>query len=137
MPQHSVAWTLGCDSADPIARLVADRILLNAKDAGITLQISNSENADVRLVRIALPSTDSETALSELARESQLSPPTFTDYAVTSLYSAETVLLQTRRLIPIVHLRSAVALRSNIHGLKLLPDGSWQLDNVWLSSENP
>jgi ABC-type oligopeptide transport system substrate-binding subunit len=137
MPQHSVAWTLSCDSADSIARLVADRILLNAKDAGITLQISNSENADVRLVRIALPSTDSETALNELARESQLSPPTFTDDSVTSLYSAETVLLQTRRLIPIVHLRSAVALRSNIHGLKLLPDGSWQLDNVWLSSENP
>jgi hypothetical protein len=40
-------------------------------------------------------------------------------------------------VIPIVYLRTAVATRSNVHGLKLLPDGSWQLDNAWLSAETP
>jgi peptide/nickel transport system substrate-binding protein len=130
-------WTLSYNTADSVARVVADRILLNAKDAGITLQVSNSENADIHLVRIALPSSDPESALSELARDFQLPAPTFSSSSVASLYSAETTLLQTHRVVPIVHLRSAVALRPNVHGLKLLPDGTWQLDNVWLSSENP
>jgi peptide/nickel transport system substrate-binding protein len=136
-PQHVITWTLNFNTADSIARIVADRILLNAKDAGITLQASNSETADIHLVRLPLPSPDAETALSELAREFQLPPPTFSTSSVGSLYSAESALLQTHRVVPIVHLRSAVALRPNVHGLKLLPDGTWQLDNVWLSSENP
>jgi hypothetical protein len=134
---HSVAWTLSCDSSDPVARIAADRILLNAKDAGITLQIVNSDNADIRLLKVALPSADSETALDELAREFQLPAPTFANSFVTSLYAAEAASLQTRRVIPIVYLRTAVAFRPNVHGLKLLPDGSWQLDNVWLSAETP
>jgi peptide/nickel transport system substrate-binding protein len=134
---HSVAWTLSCDSSDPTARIAADRIALNARDAGITLQIINSDNADIKLVKVALPSTDSETALDELARNFQLPAPAFANSSVGTLYSAETALLQTRRVVPIAYLRTAVALRFNVHGLKLLPDGSWQLDNVWLSAETP
>jgi MarR-like DNA-binding transcriptional regulator SgrR of sgrS sRNA len=134
---HSVAWTLSCDSSDPVARIAAERILLNAKDAGITLQIVNSDNADIRLLKVALPSADSETALNELAREFQLPTPIFTNSSVSNLYTAETAALQTRRVVPIVYLRTAVAFRSNVHGLKMLPDGSWQLDNVWLSTETP
>ena len=136
-PQHIVSWTLSYDAADSVARIVADRILLNAKDAGITLQVSNSENADIHLVRLPLPSSDPEAALSELARDFQLSAPMFSGSSVASLYSAESTLLQTHRVVPIVHLRYAVALRPNVHGFKLSPDGTWQLDNVWLSSENP
>lgn len=134
---HSVVWTLSCDSSDPTARIAADRILLNAKDAGITLQIVNSDAADIRLVKVAVPSSDSQTALAEFARDFQLPAPAFANSSVSSLYNAETASLQIRRVIPIVYLRTAVAFRSNVHGLKLLPDGSWQLDNVWLSGETP
>ncbi|HXF14642.1 MAG TPA: ABC transporter substrate-binding protein [Terriglobales bacterium] len=134
---HSVVWTLSCDSSDPSARIAADRIALNAKDAGITLQLVNSDNPDIKLVKIALPSADSETALDELARDFQLPAPAFANSSVSTLYSAETALLQTRRVVPIVYLRTAVAFRSNVHGLKSLADGSWQLGNVWLSAETP
>ena len=134
---HSVAWTLSCDASDPIARIAADRIVLNAKDAGITLQIVNSDTADIRLIKIPLPSADSATALDELARNFQLPAPNFANASLVSRYTAETASLQTRRAIPLVYLRTAVAFRSNVHGLKLLPDGSWQLDNVWLSAETP
>jgi ABC-type transport system substrate-binding protein len=133
--QRSVAWTLSCDSSDPTARVAADRIVLNAKDAGIALQIVNTDNADIRLVKVALPSSDSEAALNELARDFQLPAPTFANSSVSGLYSAETAAIQNRRVIPLIYLRTAVAHRSNVHGLKLLPDGSWQLDNVWLSAE--
>jgi len=134
---HPVVWTLSCDSVDPVARIAADRILLNAKDVGITLQIVNSENPDIRLVKLALPSADPQTALNELARDFQLPAPTFSNLSVSSVYSAESTLLQSHQVLPLIHLRGAVALRTNVHGLKLLPDGSWQLDNVWLSSETP
>jgi peptide/nickel transport system substrate-binding protein len=134
---RSVAWTLSCDSSDPVARIAADRIVLNAKDAGITLQIVNSDVADIRLVKVALPSADSETALNVLARAFQLPAPTFANSSVSSLYAAETASLQTRRVIPLIYLRTAVAFRPNVHGLRVLPDGSWQLDNVWLSAETP
>jgi peptide/nickel transport system substrate-binding protein len=134
---HSVAWTLSCDSSDQTARLAADRILLNAKDAGITLQIVNSDAADVRLVKVALPSDDSETALGILASAFQLPAPTFDNPSVSNLYDAESTALHTRRVIPLIYLRTAVAFRSNVHGLKLLPDGSWQLANIWLSAETP
>jgi hypothetical protein len=134
---HPVTWTLSCDANDPTARTAADRILLNARDAGITLQISNSDNVDVRLVRIPLPSTDPESALDELARDLQLPAPVFSDSTITNLYSAENSLLQSHRVLPLIHLRVGLALRSNVHGLKLLSDGSWQIDNVWLSAETP
>ena len=134
---HSVTWNLSYDSADPVARIAADRILLNAKDAGITLQLANSENADIRLLKLPLPSLDPEAALSDLARELQLPAPTFSDSTISGLYSAENTLLQSHRVVPLIHLRSAVALRPSVRGLKLQPDGTWQLDNVWLSSENP
>jgi peptide/nickel transport system substrate-binding protein len=134
---HSVTWTLSCDANDPNARIAADRILLNARDAGITLQISNSGNADIRLVRVPLQSTDPKTALDELARRFQLPAPVFNDSSVTSLYSAEGALLHSHQIVPLIHLREALAMRSNVHGVKLLPDGSWQLANAWLSAETP
>lgn len=133
---HSVTWTLGCDANDPTSRLAADRILLNARDAGITLQISNSATADVRLVRVPVPSTDPESALTELARDFELPPPAFADSTINALYSAENLLLQNHRVAPLIHIRSALAVRANVHGLRFLPDGSWQLDNVWLSAES-
>lgn len=134
---HSVAWTLSCDSTDQVARIAADRILLNAKDVGINLQIVNSENPDIRLIKTALPLLDPQTALNELARNFQLPAPTFSNSTISGLYSAESMLLQAHRLVPLIHLRAAAALRTNVHGFKLLPDGSWLMDNLWLSSEIP
>jgi hypothetical protein len=40
-------------------------------------------------------------------------------------------------VIPLIHLRSAIALRANVHDLIMLPNGEWQLANVWLSPEKP
>lgn len=135
--QHSVSWTLSYDAADPIARIVSERILLNAKDAGITLQMITSGTADLRLVRVPLPSCDPETALTELAHDFEIAPPKFTGESASALYSAESALLQTHRVIPLLHLRTALATRASVHGLIVLPDGTVQLDNAWLSPEKP
>jgi len=45
-------WTLGYEGSDPIAHLLAERVALNAKDAGLALQPSSAAMVDLRLVRM-------------------------------------------------------------------------------------
>ncbi|HZQ18725.1 MAG TPA: ABC transporter substrate-binding protein [Terriglobales bacterium] len=135
--QQRASLTLSYDVADPLARILADRILLNAKDAGIVLQATNGDNADMRLARIQLPSLNPQLVLIELARKYQLSAPTFADASIAAEYSAENTMLQTRRIIPLLHLRSGVAIRSNVHAVAVSPDGTWDLSGSWLSPETP
>ena len=137
MARRAPALTLGYDPTDPTARVIAERILLNARDVGITLQIAGSSTSDVRLVAVPLNSRDPQVALTEVARALQLSAPTFSGTSISEMFNAEKTLLQMHRVIPLLHLRSAVALRANVRGLEILPDGSWQLSNVWLSTERP
>ena len=135
--KHVPAWTLGYDASDAVERVIAERILLNARDAGITLQLTSTARSDLRLVRIPLSSFEAHVALAELAKALELPQPKVGNGSVSELYSAEKTLLQSRRVIPLLHLRSAVALRPTVQNCSILPDGSWQLSNVWLSGEGP
>jgi peptide/nickel transport system substrate-binding protein len=135
--KHVLAWTLGFDASDAVARVIAERVLLNARDAGITLQLISGGSPDLRLVRIPPSSSDPHVVLAELAKVLQLPQPHFENDSTADLYSAEKVLLQSHRVIPLLHLRSAVAQRSNVHDLNPLPDGTWSASNVWLSGEKP
>jgi ABC-type transport system substrate-binding protein len=136
---HSApVWTLSYDTSDPLARVIAERIALNARDAGLTLhQPVASSVADVRLVRIPLPSLDPRVALSGVATSLGLLQPRFDGDPKLSLYAAESALLQSQRVIPLLHLRTAAALGANVMGWQENPDGSWPLMNVWLETVKP
>ncbi len=136
LPKPFPSWTLGYDSSDSVAQVIAQRILLNARDAGITLHLASSGSSDLRLLRIPFASSDPQTALAELAKALQLAQLKIGPSA-SDLYSAEKILLQSRRVIPLLHLRSALAARPNVHDLSISADGTWQLGNVWLSGEKP
>jgi MarR-like DNA-binding transcriptional regulator SgrR of sgrS sRNA len=133
--RHLSSWTLAYDLSDPVAHVIADRVLLNARDAGISIQLVSSGAADIRLARIPLESSDPHLALSQVATALQLPPPKFNSDSVADLYTAEKGLLQSRRLIPLLHLRGAIAARANVRDFGMLPDGTWQLSNVWLAPE--
>lgn len=135
--RHAASWTLSYDFSDPIARVVAERVLLNARDAGINLQLVTTDSADIRLVRVPLIAPDAHLALADLARIFQLTPPAFTSRSVEELYAAEKALLQPHRLIPLLHLRSALAIGNRVRDLRISPDGRWQLSNTWLAPEKP
>ena len=130
-------WTLGFDASDPVARIIAQRIALNARDVGITLDTNNSQPADLKLMRVPLASPDPHVALIELAMAFDLPQPTFSNNSIAELYSAEKTLLQARRVIPMLHLRGAVALHPGVHDFSVFPCGTWHLDNSWLSAEKP
>ncbi len=129
-------WTLGFDAGDSIARLLAERIALNAKDAGLSLQPTSAAAADVRLVRIPLESSDPWVAL---ANVSQLTgtPVTRESGSIEDLYASERALLATQRIIPLFHLPVAYAATSTLNSWTLRADGSWSLADAWLGNSKP
>ena len=150
-------WDLGYDQSDPAARVIAERIALNAQDAGLNVRpvdarLTATTAPDAQLVRIRLLSRDAQVALSHLAASLQLPVPdsrrasssgpssqslSSQAAATADLYAAENALLQTERVIPLLHLRTAVELARNVHGWSEGQDGSWDLPNVWLTVEKP
>jgi peptide/nickel transport system substrate-binding protein len=130
------AWTLGYDSADPLTRLVAERIILNARDAGISLQLVTG-NADVRLARIMLPSVNPGVALAGAAKVTGLPLPKLASDDPENLYRSESALLRTGRIIPLFHLPVNYGLSIAVRNWVQHQDGTWDLGDVWLASETP
>ena len=124
--------TLSYDPRDPQAQLIAERIALNAREAGITIQVSLSGADDVRLVRVALPSADPATSLREVARDFGLPRPLTYGNAVESLYQAERTLLDAHTVIPLFHLPVASAARARVRGWATDRLGGWNLADLWL-----
>jgi peptide/nickel transport system substrate-binding protein len=126
------ALTLSYDARDPQAQLIAERIALNAREAGITLQVSLSGAEDVRLVRIALTTPDPALALREAARELSLAEPVMRGDLVEDLYQAEHSLLEGNTVIPLFHLPVASAVGARVRGWSAERLGLWDLADIWL-----
>lgn len=134
---HTTAWTLGYDSADATARVIAERVVLNARDAGLGVQTTSASSPDLRLIRVPLVSLDARIALSDLAARVGLPQPTVASGSVDDLYEAESKLLQSQRVIPLLHLRTAYGVSNTVRNWRTPRDGSWRLPNVWLAVEKP
>jgi ABC-type transport system substrate-binding protein len=134
---HTTAWTLGYDAVDPTARVIAERIALNARDAGLGIQITSANGPDLRLVRVPLISLDAQIALSDLAARLGLPQITVGGGSLDYLYGAESKLLQPQRVIPLLHLRTAYGVSNTVKDWGTPRDGSWRLPNVWLATEKP
>ena len=130
-------WTLGYDGGDPLARLLAERIALNARDAGLSLQPSTSTTADVRLLRIPLASTDPWIALQNVAAFTGMPALKNTGRSVEDLYAAEQGDLATQRVIPLFHLPVSYAAAPTLKECAVRPDGSWSVADAWLESGKP
>jgi len=128
-------WKLGYDSGDPLARLLAERIALNAKDAGLTLQ-PTAGGGDLRLVRIPLESPDPPTALDALLRRLGL-PETKIGNSADELYAAEQVALAGERVIPLIDLPATYASTPRLKDWTVRTDGSWNIASAWLESAKP
>ena len=136
------ALNLSYDPRDAQAQLIAERIALNARDVGLTVQVSLSGTEDIRLTRVALPSPDPGTSLAEAARELGLSPSTLPmaerGRTVEDLYQAERGLLDQYSVIPLFHLPLASVSGGRVRGLQPDTLGQWSepghsLADAWLS----
>ena len=128
-------WTVGYDANDSIARLLVERIALNARDAGLVLQPSPSRSTDLRLVRLSVVSTDPWIALANVAAVASLPIGDAGGNSVQDLYRAEQALLATQRLIPLFHLPATYASTKFLRDWSVGADGGWRLADAWLTSE--
>ncbi|MGO9864711.1 MAG: ABC transporter substrate-binding protein [Terriglobales bacterium] len=141
-PALSLSYALSYDARDPQAQLIAERIALNAREVGITVQISLSGAEDIRLLRVVLPSPDPATSLAEAARQLGLAQPVLPaargDH-LAELYQAERGLLDGWAVIPLFHLPVASAASARVHDWAADRLGKWSggalsLADVWLEN---
>jgi ABC-type transport system substrate-binding protein len=135
--RQAPAWNISYDLNDPLSRLIVERIALNARDVGITVQPGVSNQPDIRLVTIPLSSTNGDLALMNLADTLGLPVPNITDPSPEALYEAEAALLASERIIPLFHLPADYGLSNSVKNWQLRRDGTWDLANTWLLPEKP
>jgi len=109
--------TMSYPANDSFARAVAERIALNARDAGIAVQVSTNVGAGLRLMRCPIESPDSAAGLVNVGRCLG-----FPEQAILldsskpdRLYQAERALLESNRVVPLAHLDSVYGLSSRVH----------------------
>lgn len=130
------AWTIGYDGNDPLSRLIAERIALNAKDAGLSLQPASGIATDLRVMRIPLASGDPWVAINEMLGQLG-SPSVKKGGSLEELYAFEQATLAGERVIPLFHLPVSYACAAGLKDWKLQLDGSWDLTSAWLRSPKP
>lgn len=135
--QTPPVWTLSYDSSDPLSRLMAERIALNGRDAGLSLRPVPSNGADLRLTQIPLAAPDPWISLNELLDQLSMPTPHGKGRSIEDLYSAEQSALATERVIPLFHLPSSYASQTNLKGWIVRGDGSLDLGGAWLKSGQP
>ena len=135
--QSLPTWTIGYDTNDPLSRVIAERIVLNAHDAGLKLQVTAGRDTDIRLLRIPLASSDPRISLQEVEHIVGLPIPKESTSSIESLYQREQALLSTQKLIPLFHVPESYGIASTIKNLSLSQDGIWNLADVWLTNNKP
>lgn len=132
--QRAPAVTIGYDPDDALARLVAERIVLNSRDAGITLQAVAGLKADVRVTRVTVSSANARIALQSVAKALGLPAPKLNGTSTEDVYRAEAELLRSKRVIPLFQLPVSYAISPAVQNWRISSDGSWRLADVWLWS---
>jgi peptide/nickel transport system substrate-binding protein len=130
---------------DPEWRALADRIALNARDAGIAITAGqNTPNADLRLLEVRIPSADPAQALAALASVFAFPEPARERYSVTGATTPETLLAVERsylasfRVIPLFHLPYCYGVGPRVRGGPgITPLGQWRFENLWLEPGRP
>ena len=113
------------------ARPIAERIALNARDAGLSVLIAApGAAADVRLVELRVSSLEPARALAGLAAALGLPEPQQAD-SPEALFAAERALLEGFRVIPLIHLPDAYGVGPRVKGAPgITPLGEWLLQTL-------
>jgi len=118
--------TIGYDPSDTTMRLIAERIAVNAREAGITMRTTGGSRAAARIIRVGVNSPDRFQSLTSVG-------DTVGIKANGSLYDVERTLLQGFRIVPLFHLPEIYGLAARVRGWAPSRWGGWKLDSVWLA----
>jgi ABC-type transport system substrate-binding protein len=134
----AAARRITLSAEDPADQPMAERISLNARDAGLTVVLApHGADPDARLVEARVTSSDPSAALKSLAAALGLPEPLRAD-SPEALYAAESALLEGFRAIPLFHLPDVYGAASRVQGGPGIgPLGEWRLENLWLENGKP
>ncbi|MGA8221145.1 MAG: ABC transporter substrate-binding protein [Candidatus Acidiferrales bacterium] len=144
---------LGYDSGDPLEQSVAERIVVNTREAGISLVAQAVQSAasvpssaasspppspDARLIRLRMSSSLPRAALSTFL--ATLGPITNIDASALpdpaspqDIYDRERAVVSTFRVVPLVWLPQVYGLSARVRNWKAPgPGETWPLADVWL-----
>lgn len=140
LPAAARTIALSYDPALSIARSLAERIAVNARDAGLVVHVApQNPAADLRLVEIPVTSLDPSHALASLAAALGFDAPAPASSSA-ALYESEHRLLESFAVIPLFHLPVEYAVTVRLRAAAPSPItrlGDWCFDNVWLSPTAP
>ena len=146
-PQTQRTLTLRIDPSDPLAQAIADRIVVDAREAGIAIIVQApaglAPRPDARLVRVRLSATTPDRALAAAmtalgARVTALATPETAPAAgapIETVYRIERALVERDVIVPVVHVSDLYGLSDRVerwNGPVIQPTGAWDLANVWL-----
>jgi peptide/nickel transport system substrate-binding protein len=129
------AFTLGYEVKDAELQLVAERIALNAREAGLTVQaVARTSDVDWLLRRIEIKTANPPAALTNIlhALGGTLE---LNDLSLEAVYRAERAALADYMAIPLLHLNRAWAASERLHDwssaspLMPLPSETWVSGN--------
>jgi peptide/nickel transport system substrate-binding protein len=141
LPPAARTLALTYDPGMRAARSLAERVAVNAHDAGLAVRVSpQNPNADVRLIEVRLASLDPERALAGLAAALGLEVAPNSSASPAAHYESERKLLDGFRAIPLFQLPVLYGAASRVRVYAPPPVtrlGDWRFDNVWLSGAAP
>jgi MarR-like DNA-binding transcriptional regulator SgrR of sgrS sRNA len=137
---------LRVDAADDLSRLVAERVAVNARQAGLIVQVQSRTAAHpasgtgaqpepaLRLVRRRIGSLAPRAALSSLVAELGLHEAANVSASADpeQLYERERDLVDARYIIPLVYIPESVGLSATVRDWMPSRWGEWRLADVWL-----
>jgi ABC-type transport system substrate-binding protein len=146
-----VSILLAYDAGDNVARAIAERIAVNAREANITLQVFGEKNlmiasaantgAEVMLVRLPLADGSPTAALWDLVKRAEAGHAAISQIesvsGAESALSAERSALEGFQLVPIVDVPQIYWLNVRVRDWTTGPSGGWHLQDTWVESERP
>src|ERR1035437_9130338 len=136
IPPAAGAITLGVE--DTAARAIAERIALNARDAGLAVSVvPQAAGADVRLVEVRIGALYRARPRAGIAVSLGLPEPQPAD-SPEALYAAERALLESFRVIPLFHLPDVYGVNPRVKGKAgITPLGEWRFEDLWVEGGRP
>ena len=135
--------------SDSVAQAVAQRIAVNARDAGFLLNVQTPSGLgprfDMRLVRLPFRPASPALALSDvmdgvgartLGLVGRITRPDL-DAPLEDVLLTERALMDGDVIVPIVHIPELYAVGARVNswnGPVVLPSGAWNFANVWLNT---
>ena len=152
VPAEQRALALRVDPSDPLARSIAERIAVDAREAGLTVTVQVPTGLaplpDLRLLRVRLEATSPDRALtramatlgSRAITLATTAPLPEADAPLDAVLRLERALLETSVIVPVLRVPELYGLGGRVEawdGRAVSPTGAWNLASLWIKTAPP